>query len=303
MKFGKLADISHVNFRLPPDSAFTKAQLAKLEKGTELPRVYIGCTGWSMKEWVGKVYPPKTPVKEFLWYYSRQFNTIELNTTHYRIPDSKTIEKWRSESPDDFRFCPKVPQTISHSSNLALDNALIPTFTESVLGLGEKLGCCFIQMPPYFGADRLPVLTNFLNRWPANVPLALEFRHASWFEPAGLPGFQLLADRGISTVITDVAGRRDVLHQHLSNATAMIRFVGNNLDPTDFQRIDEWVDRLAYWLRQGIREVYFFTHEPDNILAPDLSLYLATAVQEKCPATTRGPVFHEEDNGGQMSLF
>lgn len=302
MKFGKLSDISQVDFRLPADSAFTVAHLDKLGKNTVLPTVYIGCTGWSMKEWVGKVYPPKTPVKAFLWYYSRQFNTIELNTTHYRIPDAKTIEKWRNESPDDFRFCPKVPQTISHSGDLGLNNTLIQHFCDSVLGLEEKLGCCFMQMPPYFGVDRLPILANFLDRWPTAVPLAIEFRHESWFESAGMPGFELLADKGITSVITDVAGRRDVLHQHLTTNKAMVRFVGNNLVPTDFQRIDEWVERLSHWLRQGITEIYFFTHEPDNILAPDLSLYLADAVQQHCPATTRGPVFHEEE-GGQMSLF
>ncbi len=302
MKFGKLTDLTNVDFKLPPDSHQTENVLKNLAKPSDLASVYIGCTGWSMKEWVGKVYPPKTPTKEFLWYYSRQFNTIELNTTHYRIPDQGTIEKWYKESAPDFKFCPKIPQTISHSQSLGLGTQLISSFCKAVAGLEEKLGCCFIQMPPYFKLEQVPILENFLNRWPSEIPLSVEFREASWFTPDGQKAFDLLQKRGIATVITDVAGRRDVLHQNLTLEKVLVRFVGNGLHPTDFQRIDAWVERLKVWLDHGMREVYFFTHEPDNILAPDLSLYLAQAVKESCPAKTRGPVFHEE-KGGQISLF
>lgn len=302
MKFGKLADISGVNFSLPEDTPLTKNLLNQISKKQSLPTVYVGCTGWSMKEWLGKVYPPKTPVKEYLWYYTRQFNTIELNTTHYRIPDAKTIEKWKTASAADFQFCPKVPQTISHSSTLAIDNQLINAFCSAVGDLEEKLGCCFLQLPPYFGLDRLPVLEHFLGRWPSEIPLAVEFRHESWFEGAGQKGFELLASKGITSVITDVAGRRDVLHQNLTSDKTMIRFVGNDLDPSDYRRIDEWVVRLKYWLEKGLSEIYFFTHEPDNILAPDLSLYLTEAIKRDCPAITRGPKLREE-GPKQMSLF
>ncbi len=302
MKFGKLPDITNVDFTLPPDSPKTEILLQNLDISTELAAVYIGCTGWSMKEWIGKVYPPKTPIKEFLWYYSRQFNTIELNTTHYRIPDQDTIDKWYKQSAPDFKFCPKVPQTISHSQSLALGTQLISSFCNAVAGLKEKLGCCFIQMPPYFALEQLPVLENFLNRWPEEIPLAVEFRDASWFGAEGQKAFDLLQKKEMATVITDVAGRRDVLHQNLTLEKALVRFVGNGLHPTDFQRIDAWVERLKTWLERGMKEVYFFTHEPDNILAPDLSLYLAEAVKGACRAKTRGPVFHEE-KGGQISLF
>ncbi|MEL6636813.1 MAG: DUF72 domain-containing protein [Bacteroidota bacterium] len=303
MKFGKLPDISLVDFQLPPDPPFTQTQLARLPAPESLANCYIGCTGWGMKEWVGKVYPPKTPAKEYLWYYSRQFNTIELNTTHYRIPSPGMVEKWKNESAADFKFCPKVPQRISHSKDLALNGELIETFCEAIAGLEDKLGCCFVQLPPYFGVDRLPLLRRFLERWPTEVPLAVEFRHESWFAQPAPEVWTVLQAAGVSTVITDVAGRRDVLHQYLTTDTAMIRFVGNGLHPTDYQRIDEWVKRLKTWLQRGLREVYFFPHEPDNLLAPDLSLYLAAAVQEHCPAHTRGPVFHQEPGGQQMELF
>ncbi|MCO6476580.1 MAG: DUF72 domain-containing protein [Phaeodactylibacter sp.] len=307
MKFGKLPDISGVDFRLPPDAPSTGPLLSGLPQREGRPLLFIGCTGWSMKEWVGKVYPRGAKAKDYLQAYSRQFNTIELNTTHYRIPDAHTIEKWYRESLPDFRFCPKIPQSISHSQNLGLGTGLIPSFSEAILGLQEKLGCCFMQMPPYFDIRRLPQLEKFLKAFPKEIPLAVELRHESWFdEPKnGEAVFSLLQAHNIATVITDVAGRRDVLHMRLTNGTAMVRFVGNGLHPTDYSRIDAWMERLSTWFNQGLREVYFFPHEPDNLLAPELAAYVLEKAREKAPtAATRGPsLIKEEGQGEQMSLF
>ena len=125
-----------------------------------------------MKKWAGSVYPKGAKPKDFLKYYTQRFNTIELNSTHYGIPNEMTIQKWYGQAADDFKFCPKVLQRISHGSNLPID--LIGTFCEAISGFKEKLGTCFIQLPPYFGIDRLPVLKHFLKKWATVVfPLAV----------------------------------------------------------------------------------------------------------------------------------
>ena len=301
MKFGKLPDISNVNFNLP-DVADKNIELLK-KYNNKNTTIHVGCTGWSMKEWVGKVYPQKTKSKDYLKYYAQQFNTIELNTTHYRIPDLATIEKWKNESTDDFRFCPKILQNISHRNDLGM-GGLLDNFCNAIVMLEEKLGCCFIQLPPYFGADRLGQLENFLERFPKEIPLAVEVRHESWFtnETNSEALFSLLKKYNKSTVITDVAGRRDVCHMRLTNDVGMVRFVGNNLHPTDYQRIDSWVKRIKAWSAAGLRELYFFPHEPDNLLAPDLSLYLVQQLQKHVNSTVRGPKFHQNEDQ-QMSLF
>jgi len=118
MKFGKLPNIDQVDFSLPPDAEGTASILAKLPQSKS--QLYVGCTGWGMKEWIGTVYPAKTKAKDFLHHYARQFSTIELNTTHYRIPTPETVIKWRDTTPADFRFCPKIPQSISHSRDMGL---------------------------------------------------------------------------------------------------------------------------------------------------------------------------------------
>lgn len=305
MEFGKLPDISGVDFSLPPEPAANHTVLARVSPDPDLPVFYVGCTGWSMPQWVGKVYPPKTKSTAYLYHYSRQFNTIELNTTHYRIPDFDTVQKWKSESAPDFRFCPKVPQTISHSNDLGLGGPLIPQFCDSVAGLEEKMGRCFLQLPPYFGPDRIKILENFLKAWPAEIPLAVEMRQENWFEAGeGQDAlWDLLEDNGVAAVITDVAGRRDVAHMRLTAPRTMVRFVGNNLHPTDYKRIDQWVARTASWFEEGLEEIFFFTHEPDNILAPDLAVYLCDQLQPVRGLTWRGPQMIRSEGSGQMSLF
>ncbi|MEO1437757.1 MAG: DUF72 domain-containing protein [Bacteroidota bacterium] len=307
MKFGKVLDITGVDFSLPADE--NAPFLASLPEQSAPFGFYFGCTGWSMKEWVGKVYPKGTKSKDYLRVYSRQFNTIELNTTHYRSPSAELVEKWTTESPTSFRFCPKVLQPISHSKELGKDKPIFQVFTEAIGLLGEQLGACFIQLPPYFGFDRLPLLEDFLERWPNYLPLAVELRHESWFnDPMHLNRLcSVLEQHQAGFVITDVAGRRDVLHMRLTAPFTMIRFVGNGLVPSDYSRIDEWIDRLEAWHRGGLQTCYFFPHEPDNLLAPDLSLYLADQIAQRfgleLPRPNLDGSFVDPEQDQQMSLF
>ena len=306
MEFGKIKDITDINFSLPIDRIKTINLLkGALPQRTSLPRVYIGCTGWAMKEWVGWIYPKGCKPTDYLRYYSQQFNTIEMNTTHYRIPSTKDIEKWRRDSAPDFRFAPKMLQRVSHSKNLGYGTGLTTQFCEAIQGLEEKLGICFMQMPPHFRFADLSIFEKYISKFPKTIPLAIEIRHEEWFSNAQYfkTIFDMLEHYNISTVITDVAGRRDVLHQRLTSSTAVIRFVGNNLHPTDYSRIDEWVERLKTWFELGLHEVYFFTHEPENINGPRLAKYLHDKIKDSFAALLRGPVFEDEKEEKQFKLF
>ena len=306
MEFGKIKDITDINFSLPIDRIKTINLLkGALPQRTSLPRVYIGCTGWAMKEWVGWIYPKECKPTDYLRYYSQQFNTLEMNTTHYRIPSTKDIEKWRRDSAPDFRFAPKMLQRVSHSKNLGYGTGLTTQFCEAIQGLEEKLGICFMQMPPHFRFADLSIFEKYISKFPKTIPLAIEIRHEEWFSNAQYfkTIFDMLEHFHVSTVITDVAGRRDVLHQRLTTSTAVIRFVGNNLNPTDYSRIDEWVERLKTWFELGLHEVYFFTHEPENINGPRLAKYLHDKIKESFSVILRGPVFEEQKGEHQYKLF
>ena len=302
MKFGKVPDPDRIEYHLPVEPLANQARLDRYELGSGegKPRVYIGATGWGMKEWVGKWYPEKAKAGDFLQHYGEQFNTIELNTTHYRIPDPATIEKWYESVPADFRYCPKVPQFISHSSDLGIGNDGLQRFVAALDGLGEKMGCAFIQLPPYFGADRLPLIERFLQRWPGVLPLALEVRHESWFaDPFATERLMdALAAHGVAAVITDVAGRRDVLHGYVTAPRTMIRFVGNGLIDSDYTRLEAWAQKLREW---NLPETFIFPHQPDNVLAPDIAAWFTDHLRSLDFADTRGPRPHEGPE--QMRLF
>ncbi len=300
MDFGKLNDISRVNFRLPASSKINKQLLARYTPNAL--QVWVGLPIWSQKAWIGKIYPPKAQSKDFLKYYAQQFNSIELNTTHYRIPDKTTIEQWKSQVSKNFRFSPKFPQPISHEKMLQNCQDLVAAFCKAISGFGENLGLSFLQLPPYFELKHLPILEKFLSEFPENIPLAVEFRHASWFKGENFEkAAEVLEKYNKSTVITDVAGRRDVLHQRITNSALMIRFVGNGLHPTDYIRLDEWVGQISEWQKQGLQRLFFFLHEPDNIVAPEIALYFIEKLNSACKTTLPLPKFFGKNI--QIKLF
>ena len=303
MKFGKLDNVDSVNFEMPEDPQDTIDLLDKLSPLQGPPKVYIGCTGWSMKEWVGGYYPPGTKSQNYLDEYAKQFNTIELNTTHYRIPDEQTIARWVDKTPAHFRFSPKLPQIISHSNDLAISNTYTQSFCQVIVGLGERLGTSFMQLPPHFGPDKLDLLELFLKKFPVDkVPLAIEVRHPTFFEqPEEMAKLNaLLAHFSVGTVFSDVAGCREVLHLHLTTPMAMIRFVGNDLHPSDYERVDAWIERLKQWIDKGLESIYFFHHQPENILAPDMAEYFIRKMNEVCELSLTVPTKHQNQ---QLSLF
>jgi uncharacterized protein YecE (DUF72 family) len=300
MDFGKLKDISNVDFSLPTESSENQRVLSK--KNDKKLEVYVGCPIWATKEWVGKIYPSNAQSKDYLKHYARQFNTIELNTTHYRVPDEETIRKWKEDVTEDFKFSPKFPQPISHEKKLQGVGLLVKEFCDAISGLQKNLGVSFLQLPPFFEQKDLYILENFLKDFPKEISLAVEFRHASWFKNGCFEkAAQVLEKYQVSTVITDVAGRRDVLHQRITTDTLLIRFVGNALHPTDYTRIDAWVEQLKKWFEQGLKTLYFFVHEPDNVLAPDLSAYFIQKLNNVCKLQLKIPQIKQKNI--QIRLF
>src|SRR5260221_12554910 len=115
MEFGKVQHIDNIDFTLPPDDLVTE-ELWRRSKGrpAEPLRIYVGGTEWGRASWVGTVYPQGTKSKDFLTFYGKQFNTVELNTIFYGLPTADTVRRWASAVNERFQFCPKFPEVISH---------------------------------------------------------------------------------------------------------------------------------------------------------------------------------------------
>jgi len=305
MKFGKLLDITNVDFTLPDESGMNDDVFSNFDHKEH--NLYVGCTGWGTKEWKGTYYPTKTKAADFLKEYAKQFNSIELNSTHYGTPKPETLQRWYEETPPDFIFCPKIHKAISHRKTLGTDSDIIENTMNALSIFNEKLGPCFMQLPPYFDSSRMKSLEHFFEAFPSEFDLSIELRHESWFsDDVVMDELQSMAlEYNIGLLMTDVAGRRDVLHMRVATDYIMVRFVGNatstELHPTDYERIDSWVEKLDEFTKKGIKNIYFFPHEPDNILAPELADYLCTRITTNTSIKARGPKRFSE--GEQLNLF
>lgn len=291
MDFGKLNDIAGLNFSLPTVNPFTDTVLTQK---SESKSCFVGPPIWANKDWIGKIYPSNAKETNFLYHYARQFNTIELNVTHYQIPSLSTITRWReSVAGTTFKFCPKWPQIISHDNQLIGCEQLIKEFTDNIDQLGEYLGVTFLQLSPYFRPNKLPILERFLKQLPPNFPISIEFRHEDWFKNQLVwqKTAEMLSVSKVGTIITDVAGRRDVLHQTLTTPTLMLRFVASltNLQKSDFERVDAWVYQLKKWFDDGLETAYIFAHCHENNDAPELSKYWVEALNRHCNFDLKAP--------------
>ena len=264
MEFGKVEDLGSVDWTLAPDTELTRLTLSQNLPTGEF-RVYIGSTAWGQKGLIGSVYPAKTRAGDMLAAYGRQFNSIELNTTFYRVPDRGQILKWYADVPEDFRFCPKINKAISQASDLGVQTSRTLDFAKAVQHFEHKLGPCFIQLPTDFTTDRWPALEAWLDSWPPHLRLAVELRHESWFATStGADAFASFAARGFGSVITDVAGRRDAAHMEVTAPFTVVRWVGN-VDKSDEARLNDWSRRLVSWGKAGLAEAYVFTHQPEEL--------------------------------------
>jgi uncharacterized protein YecE (DUF72 family) len=302
MDFGKLPNIDHVDFTLPPDDEETSRFLKSVPKDEDKPNVYIACPVWTDKGFVGKIIPKGTKQTDFLNQYSLQFNSIELNSTYYRT-DRDLIARWKQKVPEHFLFCPKVTRQISHIHQLINCEGFTQNFCESIMAFEENLGPSFLLLPQHFAPNRLDVLADFLQTFPSNIPLGVELRNPEWFSDpiAKKEVFDLFKRTKTISIITDVAGRRDVLHQRITHPEVIIRFVGNRLHPTDFARLDEWVLKLKEWFDQGLKTVYLFMHQPEEHLVVDLCEYFIPKLNEALGTDIPVPGIRKEPE--QTSLF
>lgn len=279
MKFGKVEQPERINFSLPNDHPDTEVILSK--QNADLPlSVHVGCAKWNRQD-LKNLYPRGT--KNELEYYSSQFNSIELNATFYRMFPPEQFAKWADTVPENFTFFPKLVRNISHLRRL--NDQVYPIVDEYLIGaanLKGKLGTLFLQMHDNFGPKNWDRVVRFVEHWPKEFALAMEFRHTDWFndEKVAQELYHLLEENNIANILVDTAGRRDIMHMRLTNNEAFIRYVGANHE-SDYARLDDWVERLAKWKEQGLRNINFFVHQNVERESPLLAAHFIAKLNEK----------------------
>ncbi|CAN5192741.1 hypothetical protein BH11BAC5_BH11BAC5_05160 [soil metagenome] len=302
MEFGRVpeSELDQIDFSLLADPAFNSIVLNGM--AVKNPKVYIGCAKWGRTEWLGKIYPPKTKEKDFLQHYVQHYNSIELNATHYQLYATDTIQKWADKaSGKDFLFCPKMYNGVTHFGSLKGKDVLTAEFLKGVLAFGKNLGPIFIQVSESFSPARKSELFAYLQSLPKEFQFFVEVRHQEWFANAVISKefFTALRQLNMGAVITDASGRRDCAHMCLPVAKTFIRYVGNSLHPSDYTRIDVWINRIKYWLDKGVREVYFFMHMHNEATSPELTVYLVDKLNKECGLKLPKPIFVSQ----QQNLF
>lgn len=255
---------------------------------------WLGCAIWAYKDWVGDLFPPGSQSKDFLSLYSRRFTAVEGNTTFYSIPDAATIQRWATATPPGFKFCPKLPRTLTHQGLLTPAIPETLAFLDRMQGLGDRLGVVFAQLPPSYSPRDLGDLTTFLQavsgRQAADrqVALAVEVRHLDWFEPEPSQRLNDLLEKfGVARVLLDtrpiydcpddpqIASERRKpkvpMQPVLTAPFSLIRYISHPEMQYNEPFLQGWVGQIEQWLQQN-RQVYFFVHCP---------------VEERSPRTAR----------------
>lgn len=162
--------------------------------------LYIGTSGYSYKEWKDVFYPKSIKLDEMLQYYCTKFDTVEINSSFYKIPSAKTVEDWNKTTPQQFKFCAKIPNLVTHKCMLDPEE-LKPHFElylQNMMPLitSNKLTAILLQLPPKFSyEEHLPRLESFLAYWnekkdvlresrmnskSEEPELVVEFRNTDW---------------------------------------------------------------------------------------------------------------------------
>lgn len=162
--------------------------------------MHLGTCGWSYQEWVGLFYPNNRVAK--LPFYAKVFDTVEVDSSFYRMPTKSMVRGWEKATGPAFQFSLKVPKTITHDKNLAGIDDEFEAFLDVIKPLqdADKLGCLLIQLGPAFTYDKVENLESFIEMLPDDVRFAVEFRHESWNRK---DTWNLLKRFGVANTITD----------------------------------------------------------------------------------------------------
>jgi uncharacterized protein YecE (DUF72 family) len=143
--------------------------------------ILIGCAGWSLPRAEQGCFPE---AGSHLERYAARFNAVEINSSFHRPHRPATYARWSAGVPAGFRFSVKVPKAITHGLRLQQAGELLDTFLGEAAGLGDKLGCLLVQLPPSLSFEPAVVAAFFADvRARSPLPLACEPRHPSWFTP------------------------------------------------------------------------------------------------------------------------
>ncbi|MFN2466591.1 MAG: DUF72 domain-containing protein [Gaiellaceae bacterium] len=221
--------------------------------------VRIGCSGWNYKDWRELVYPKGTPARLWLQHYATLFDTVEVNTTFYRLPLRSSVERWVAESPPDFLFAVKMSRYVTHIKRLTALEEGLARYYERIepLVASPKLGPVLWQLPATFRRDD-ERLAAALKQLPPGRH-CFEFRHESWFRDEV---YELLRAAGAALVIGDDPRRRFQAYELTADFTFVRFHVGEHGGGGNYSEaeLERWARRIEDW-RERVDVLAYFNND------------------------------------------
>jgi len=216
----------------------------------------IGCSGWNYASWKDELYEGK-PARLWLQHYAQYFDTVEVNTTFYRLPLASSVARWVSETPPDFLFAVKASRYLTHVKRLTDLRVGLARYYERIEPLvrSTKLGPVLWQLPPTFRRD-----DDRLGAALAALPPGrhcFEFRHPSWFVE---PVYELLRAHDAALVIGDRPEVKEFQSLELTTNWTFVRFhYGSRGRRGNYSEseLEEWARRFEEWNREVDVFAYF----------------------------------------------
>jgi uncharacterized protein YecE (DUF72 family) len=248
--------------------------------------IEVGTSGWQYRSWRGRFYPTGLPQRAWLEHYAAAFATVEVNNAFYRLPERATFEAWRRRTPADFVVAVKMSRYLSHIKRLRDPAEPVARFLDHAAGLGAKLGPVLLQLPPSLAAD-VDALHDVLRRFPAEVRVAVEPRHPSWW---AAPVRAALERHGAALCWADRRGR-PVTPLWRTAGFGYLRLHEGRAQPRPrYGRaaLASWLDRLAGAFTGGEPVHVYFNNDPGGAAVIDAAAF-AAAARRRGIATGRAP--------------
>lgn len=235
-------------------------------------KIFIGTSGWSYNDWIGRFYPSELDRKEWFNFYCKWFNSTEVNMSFYRFPFPSVVKSWYRKSPKDFNFTFKANRQITHERKFECVDSLMKKFCSLVDLVQEKLGCVLWQLPPsmHYSERNLGLLDGFLDQVEGRKNV-LEFRHKSWWrrETYGL----LKRHNAAFCVVSCPSLPEEFI---VTSDIAYIRLHGkSNWYRHEYteEELTEWAKRIKR-AGENCKEIYCYFNNDYNAYAPKNAIEL-----------------------------
>jgi uncharacterized protein YecE (DUF72 family) len=239
----------------------------------------VGCSGWSYREWRGPVYPSDLPARRWFEHYAATFDTVELNTTFYRLPSEHAVELWCEQAPPGFTYAAKVGSFGTHRKKLKDPATWLARHLERIDGLDGHLGPNLLQLPPRWKRN-IERLDAFLAVAPSHIRWAVELRDPSWLHEET---YEVLRRHDAALCLHDLLADHPWIR---TTDWTYVRFHGPDALERPYhgrygaRRLRPVADRLAGWMADGCDVYAYFNNDQGAAAWPDAG-WLADALRDE----------------------